>query len=405
MRSIYQYPFLKKTPLELNERLSKLYQCQVYLKREDQQVTRSFKIRGALNKIHQTHLTDPDKLKRGVVTCSAGNHAQGVAYSCKHLGIKSIIYIPDTTPLQKQRRIESIGTELRIIGNTFDESLMHALQFSRENDLLFVHPFDDPDVIAGQGTISQEILSVLTPDVMICTIGGGGLISGQIVHRNGLSANYNIIGVQPLLAPSMYTSLVNKQLTRLDSIDTFVDGASVKQPGQLTFKLCLDNVQRIVLVDNDRLSHTIERMYDDDGIVVEPAGALAVAALSQLQDIIVGRKVVCIISGGNNDIRRSSEFVERSEAHQGLVHYFLIRFPQRPGALEEFISKVLSGSGIDIVRFDYVKKNNRRFGPVLIGLELKKASDINELTYKLNQKYIYKRFNPDDDELTYDYVV
>lgn len=405
LKSIYQYSFVKNTPLEFNNRLSQLYNCQVYLKREDQQVTRSFKIRGALNKIHQTYQINPSKIMRGVVTCSAGNHAQGVAYSCKHLGIKSIVYIPDTTPLQKQRRIEHLGAELRIIGQTFDESLMHALKFSKENDLVFVHPFDDPDVIAGQGTISQEILPILSPDIIICPIGGGGLISGQIAYRNKFSKiKYSIIGAQPINAPSMLTSINNGQLTKLESIDTFVDGASVKQAGILTFNQCMNNIDRIELIDNDQLCHTIEQLYNDDGIIAEPAGALSVAALSQLQDVIVGRKVVCIISGGNNDIRRNSEFVERSLIHQGLVHYFVIRFPQRPGALEDFINKVLSGSSVDIVRFEYLRKNNRSYGSVLLGLELKKSSDINQLINKLNQTYKYKRINP-EDEPTYDYII
>lgn len=396
MHSLEKYSFLKKTPLEFNERLSQLYDCRVYLKREDQQVTRSFKIRGALNKIQQS---DPEKLKRGVVTCSAGNHAQGVAYACRHIGIKCTVYIPDTTPLQKQQRIESIGgdqLDLRIIGHNFDASLEHALQYARQNDLLFIHPFNDPDVIAGQGTISHEILSELVPDIMICPIGGGGLISGQINFKNQHKHNYNIIGVQPLKAPSMAVSVQNRKLTKIQSVDTFVDGASVQQPGDITFNLCLDNVDQIELIDNNLLCHTIVQLYQEDGCIVEPAGALSVACLSQIKHQIKGKTVVCIISGGNNDIRRNSEFVKRSLIHQGLAHYFVLHFPQRPGVLEDYIKLVLAETFIDIIRFEYLKKDNSNFGSVFIGLQLKVATDLPLLINKLNQNYKYAKIEPDD---------
>jgi threonine dehydratase len=412
-RELYANQFLKRTPLELNQRLSQLYRCQVYLKREDQQLTRSFKIRGAFNRIRQI----PDeKLKRGVVTCSAGNHAQGVAYSCRFKRVHCTVFVPDTTPVQKQERIVELGrhyesseasdqrdgvveyARLEVVGKTFDDSLRKALEFAESNDQIFIHPFNDPDVIIGQGSVSDEIFREgLRPDFLICPIGGGGLVSGQLLYRETHGLRHQIVGVQPEGAPSMARSLQERRLVRLDQIDTFVDGASVQTPGGLTHDYCQRFLDRCLLVGNNGLCDQLIRLYQEDGIITEPAGTLSIAGLEQLREEIRGKTVVCVVSGGNNDILRCGEFLERALIYRGLLHYFVIKFPQRPGALEEFIVTVLSKTGIDIVRFEYLKKSNKSLGSVLIGLQLRIKSDFALLIDRLNGfSYQYEEIKPDN---------
>jgi threonine dehydratase len=355
--------FVKKTPLEFNNELSVLYKSNVYLKREDLQTTRSFKIRGAYNKISK----NVDSINH-VVTCSAGNHAQGVAYVCNQYKINHTIFIPTCTPIQKQKRIEDIGKEflkLNIIGNNFDESLKHALEFAKQNEYIFVHPFDDIDVIEGQSNVSKEIVDEIKPDAVVCCIGGGGMISGQLLYRKWFNKEYEykIFGVEPENADGMNKSLKAKQIEIVDNLDTFVDGASVKRVGNVTFDICKNNkIENIFIVDNNKLCHTIVKLYQEHGIITEPAGALTVACLDKLfafDSSLIGKNVVCIVSGGNNDVMRYSEFIERSLIYQGLCHYYIIQFDQRPGSLEQFVNKVLSGTSIDIKRFEYLKKTNK----------------------------------------------
>ena len=395
--------FIKKTDLQYNLRLSKLYGANIYLKREDQQTTRSFKIRGAYNKI----ISNPDV--KHVVTCSAGNHAQGVAYTCRELNIKCTIFIPICTPMQKQERIIEFGKEyldLQVIGSNFDESLACALKFSEENNCMFVHPFNDKDVIMGQATISHEILEEIEIDYLICPVGGGGLISGQIIYSDHIYSTYNIIGVEPENADSMKISINNDMLTKIKDLDTFVDGAAVKIPGDITFNICNDYDTDIYVVSNGELCDNIVNLYNYDGIIAEPAGALSVTALRQLADKndIIGKTIVCIISGGNNDFSRGSEFIEKSLIYHGLIHYYILRFRQGPGALEEFIQNVMSGTGIDIKLFGYSKKTDKNFGSVLLGIKLKNKDDKTIFEDRLGENKIKYQYVDPNNPL-FDFIV
>ncbi len=380
---------IKETPLVLNKRLSNEIKANIYLKREDLQTTRSFKIRGAYNKIisNQCH--------QNIVTCSAGNHAQGVAHICKILNIKCYIFIPLCTPLQKQNQIKKYGNGelvLNIIGDNFNESLQISQKFAEENNYLFVHPYNDFDVIGGQSQISLEINCEIKPDFIICPIGGGGLISGQLLYARDYIKNYQIIGVEPKNADSMKQSLIQNMPIEITNFDTFVDGCAVKKPGDITFNICKQylKTENIIVVDNYELCDTIIKLYQDDGIITEPAGGLSVAALRQLsqQTNLENKNIVCIISGGNNDVLRYNDFIEKSLIYQQLVYYFIIKFNQKPGSLESFVNNILSGTGIDIIRFEYLKKTNRNYGQVLLGLQLKQKTDISILYNRLQENKI-----------------
>jgi threonine dehydratase len=376
-----------KTPLQLNTNLSEKYQATVYLKREDLQKVRSYKIRGAYNKI--SHLDAAQKTK-GIVCASAGNHAQGVAYSCQLLQIQGKIYMPKTTPKQKIKQVQLFGkafVEIVLIGDTFDDAFHAAKQFSNENQLEFIHPFDDVEVIAGQGTVGLEILSekVSKIDYLLLPIGGGGLAAGVSTVFKKLSPTTQIIGVEPAGAPSMTQAIQNMQPVLLDKIDRFVDGAAVKQVGEKTYSVCKDTLSKIVLVPEGKVCTTILQLYNEEAMVVEPAGVLSIAALDFMADEIKGKTVVCIVSGSNNDIERTEEIKERSLIYEGLKHYFMIHFPQRPGALREFVNEVLSESD-DITYFQFIKKNNRDVGPVVVGLEVKNENDIQAIKGKMNSK-------------------
>ena len=376
-----------KTPLQFSINLSEKYQASVYLKREDLQQVRSYKIRGAYNKI--SHLDEVQK-ERGIVCASAGNHAQGVAYSCQLLQIHGKIYMPKTTPKQKIKQVQLFGksfVDIVLIGDTFDDAFYAAKQFSNENQLEFIHPFDDLEVIAGQGTVGLEILSEKVPsiDYLLLPVGGGGLAAGVSTVFKQLSPATKIIGVEPEGAPSMQHAIYQNYPVSLDSIDKFVDGAAVKQVGNETFSICKNTLDRMILVPEGKVCSTILKLYNEEAMVVEPAGALAIASLDFLADEIKGKTIVCVVSGSNNDIERTEEIKERSLLYEGLKHYFMIQFPQRPGALREFVNDVLSESD-DITYFQFIKKNNRDVGPVVVGLEVKNKEDSSLVQSRMEEK-------------------
>lgn len=391
---------INKTPLQKNDLLSEKYDCNVFLKREDLQTVRSFKIRGAYYCMRSIPY---DKLINGVVCASAGNHAQGVAFSCKALGVPGKIYMPSTTPRQKISAVKRFGgdfVEVILTGDTFDDSFQEAKARCEKEGLYFIHPFDDPYVIAGQGTIALEILNDMEApvDYVLGGIGGGGLMSGVGTYFKNLSPSTQIIGVEPQGACSMKEALGQHQVVTLDKIDTFVDGTAVKRVGDLTFEICQEVLDDVVVVSEGKVCTTILEMYNENAIVAEPAGALPIAALDAYRDNIQGKTVVCIISGGNNDIERTPEIKERSLLDQGLKHYFLINLPQRPGALKELVVDVL-GPQDDITRFEYTKTNNKEKGPILVGIELNRKEDYQALIKNMDQKGFQYTLINDNPEL------
>ncbi len=388
-----------QTPLQKDPILSERYDCHLYLKREDLQVVRSFKIRGAYNLMQS--LTR-EELKNGVVCASAGNHAQGVAYSCKALGVEGRIFMPTTTPRQKVSRVEFFGgsfVEVVLTGDTFDDSYQEAMQYCQEQGMKFIHPFDDYRTIAGQGTIGIEILNEIEEPIshVFMSIGGGGLITGIGSYMKSISPGTKIIGVEPAGAPAMKEALASQEVVKLEEIDKFVDGAAVKQVGKLTYEIGREVIDDIVLVPEGKVCSTILDLYNENAIVAEPAGALPIAALDFYREQIKGKHVVCVISGGNNDIDRMQEVKERSLIYEGLKHYFIVNFPQRAGALREFIHDVL-GETDDITRFEYTKKNNRDKGPVLVGIELAHKEDYEPLIARMKQNgFSYIEINKHQD--------
>lgn len=375
------------TPLQKNERLSEKYQCNVFLKREDLQFVRSFKLRGAYYKMNT--LTSLET-KNGVVCASAGNHAQGVAFACQQMGISGKVYMPATTPRQKVGQVKMFGkgfVEIILAGDTFDDAFAEAKRCAEEEKRTFIHPFDDEMVIAGQGTIAVEILNDCEEpiDFVLGGIGGGGLMSGVSSYFNAKSPSTKCIGVEPEGAASMSYSFEQGKPTGLDQIDTFVDGAAVKYVGAKTFDICKDLLSGIITVPEGKVCTTILELYNEHAIVAEPAGALSVAGLDLYKEQIKGKNVVCIISGGNNDIERMQEIKEKSLLYEGLLHYFIVNFPQRAGALREFLDEVL-GPEDDIARFEYTKKNNKEDGPALVGIELKHREDHNQLIDRMTKK-------------------
>ena len=368
-------PAALHTPLQLNANLSAKYKCKVYLKREDLQVVRSYKIRGAYNMISQLSSRRKDK---GVVCASAGNHAQGFAWSCKSLGIKGVIFMPSPSPKQKVTQVKMFGgdwIELIMTGDTFDDCLKEALEYTSAQGKTFIPPFDDYRIIEGQGTVALEILEELkNPDFIFVPVGGGGLIAGVSEVVKLKNKGTKIVGVEPEGAASMAEALKHGKPVTLDVIDNFVDGAAVKRIGTHTFKLAKNRIHEIILVPEGLVCSTILKLYNEDAIVVEPAGALSVAALDLYRSQIKGKTVVCIVSGSNNDISRMQEIMERSLLYEGLKHYLLVRFPQRAGALRHFVNNIL-GPDDDITRFEFIKKNNRESGPALVGIEMKDPSD------------------------------
>lgn len=383
------------TPLMRNTNLSEATGADVWLKREDLQPVRSYKLRGAYNKI--ASLT-ADEVRNGVVCASAGNHAQGVAFACSKLGIRATIFMPVTTPQQKVKQVKLFGrdnVEVVLKGDTFDEAFLEASAFSKERQAEFIHPFDDEEVVCGQGTVALELLAdATTPiDLLFVPIGGGGLAAGICSVFKELSPHTKIIGVEPAGAASMWTSLNAGVNTTLDRIDKFVDGAAVKRVGDLNFAICKKGLDKVVLVPEGHVCSTILKLYNEEAIVVEPAGALAIAALDLYKEQVRGKHVVCIVSGSNNDIVRTAEIRERSLLHEGLKHYFIVNFPQRPGALKEFVNTVL-GPGDDITYFQFSQKNNRESGPAVVGIELQEREGFAAIEGRLKDlRFTYQYLN------------
>lgn len=372
------------TPLVKNARLSRKYDATVYLKREDLQAVRSYKIRGAYNFIAGL---SSEALAAGVVCASAGNHAQGVAWSCRHLQVRGVVFLPRRTPRQKVARIRALAGDLvvvRFAGDSFDDAHAEAVAYSIETGAVIVPTFDHPMTVAGQGTIALEIADQVSPppDVVVVPVGGGGLIAGMAVAIDGMRWSTELIGVQPSGAPAMLRSFEAGHPVTIDIQDDFVDGAVVRTPGSLTFAIAEDLVRDILVVDEGRVCTEQLDLYQDDGIVAEPAGALALASLDQLAERIRGRSVVCVLSGGNNDVARYAEIIERSLVYEGLKHYFVVAFPQRPGALRSFLDDCL-GASDDIVLFEYMKKNDRELGPALVGIELADRKDLDPLLARI----------------------
>ncbi len=388
---------IRHTPLEHNFNLSEQYDCQLLLKREDLQIVRSYKLRGAFNKI--SLLTEEER-QRGVVCASAGNHAQGVAYSCYKLGIHGKIFMPITTPRQKVDKARMFGKdqiEIILVGDTYDDAYLASKEEMEKTGAVFVHPFNDEAIIAGQGTVGLEILqdAKVKIDYIFTAVGGGGLSAGVGSYFKQLSPHTNIIGVEPLGAPAMADSLKKGEIVWLDNIDKFVDGAAVQQVGNIPFSICQQVIDDMVLVHEGKVCSTILQLYNEEAIVVEPAGALSISALDAYKEQIKGKVVVCILSGGNNDIMRTEEIKERSMLFEGLKHYFIINFPQRAGALREFLVNVL-GPRDDITHFEYMKKSNKENGPAFVGIELEKKEDYERLIERMKEKEVtYTEVNND----------
>lgn len=389
---------LSPTPLMHNRNLSERYEANLHLKREDLQMVRSYKIRGAYNMIRS--LSESER-KRGIVCASAGNHAQGVALSCNKMGIVGKIFMPVTTPKQKINQVKMFGgdcIEVVLAGDTFDQANDAAERACREEGKTFIPPFNDPKIIEGQGTVGLEILQQSsTPiDYIFIPIGGGGLASGVGSVFRQMSPQTKIIGVEPAGAAGMKLSFERGEVTELDRIEKFVDGAAVQRVGDVTFEVCREVLDDIVVVPEGKVCTSILELYNFDAIVVEPAGALSISALDYYRDQIRGKNVVCIVSGSNNDIVRMEDIKERSLLYEGLKHYFVVRFPQRAGALQNFVTNVL-GPHDDITYFEYKKKTNREKGPVLIGIELQNPDDFAALTERMHQHnidYQYLNANP-----------
>ena len=379
-----------ETPLQLNERLSEQYGAKVYFKREDLQPIRSFKLRGAYHKIYK--LSEEER-KRGIVCASAGNHAQGVALACNKLGIKGTIFMPVPTPKQKLGQVHMFGgsnVEIRLTGDTFDDAYAAAQSFKDETNSMFVHPFEDKDVVIGQATLALELIdqAVEPIDYILVPIGGGGLISGVLHVFKTLSPQTKVIGIEPEGAPAMHQSLANGKITELNEIDPFVDGAAVRKVGEDAFTLCTTFLDKLVLVSEGKICQSILKLYNKEAIVVEPAGAMSTASLKMITEEIKGKNVVCLICGGNNDITRMAEIKERALLEANLLHYFIVRFPQRAGALKEFVAEVL-GPKDDITFFEYSKKNNRSNGPAVVGIEIKNSDDFDNLVKRMKSKGFY----------------
>ena len=378
------------TPLQRNERLSEQYDANVYFKREDLQSIRSFKLRGAYHKIYK--LSDAER-KLGIVCASAGNHAQGVALACNKLGIQGTIFMPVPTPKQKLNQVRMFGgenIETRLVGDTFDDAYAAAQSFKDQSKSIFIHPFEDKDVVIGQATLALELLEQAQDpiDYILVPIGGGGLISGVLHVFKTLSPNTKVIGIEPEGAPAMQQSLERGKNTELNSIDPFVDGAAVRKVGDDAYDLCDNYLDNLVLVSEGKICQSILKLYNREAIVVEPAGAMSTASLKMIGEEIKGKNVVCLICGGNNDITRMAEIKERALLEAKLLHYFIVRFPQRAGALKEFVADVL-GPKDDITFFEYSKKNNRSNGPAVVGIELKNPDDFNPLVERMKLKGFY----------------
>ena len=388
------------SPLEENPRFSQEYSCEILFKREDLQQVRSYKIRGAYNKISSL---STEETKKGIICASAGNHAQGVALSCRLLKIKGKIFMPAPTPNQKVEQVKMFGqkyVEVILVGDTFDDSYRVAINESEHFGKPLIHPFNDPKVIEGQGTVGLEIIQqAKSPiDYIFIPVGGGGLASGLSSIVKVLSPNTKIIGVEPAGAPSMSKSINRGEVVQLDEIEKFVDGASVQRVGDLTFSICKKNLDVMTTVHEGKICQTILDMYNKDAIVAEPAGVMSIAALDEFKDEIKGKTVVCLVSGSNNDITRTAEIKERALLYANLKHYFIIKFPQRPGALREFVVDML-GPQDDITHFEYTKKVNRENDVAVVGIQLKNQEDLKPLITKLKDRNFFGDYINDKPDL------
>lgn len=391
---------LDPTPFMKNNNLSDIYEANVYLKREDLQIVRSYKIRGAYNMIRTL---EPERLQKGIVCASAGNHAQGVAFSCNKLKIMGSIFMPTTTPKQKIEQVRMFGKEfieIVLTGDTFDAANAAAIAYANENGKTFIPPFDDPKVMEGQGTIGKEIMqqSKVKLDYIFVPIGGGGLASGLGSYIKQMSPETKIIGVEPAGAPCMKTAIDTGHVVELEHIDKFVDGAAVKKAGAMTYEVCKEVLDDIVIVPEGAVCTTIIQMYNKSAIVVEPAGALSSAALRFYADKIKGKNVACIVSGSNNDITRMEEIREKSLLYEGLKHYFIVNFPQKSGEILSFIRDVI-GPTDDLVYIQYIKKTNKNFGPALIGIELASKDDFKALTERMDKHGISYEYINENNKL------
>ena len=390
---------VETTPLMPSERLSELAGTPIVLKREDMQRCRSFKVRGAYTRMSAL---SPEERARGVVCASAGNHAQGVAYACAALQVRGTIYLPSNTPKQKRARIATIGgdwVEQVIVDGTFDRANQLAQEAARTSGRTYVHPYDDPMTMAGQGTVAVELCAQMPKDTaaVVVPIGGGGLIAGIATWLRSQRPEVKIIGVEPSGAASMRAAVDTGEPLSLPSVDPFVDGTAVGRAGALPFQVVRELVDDIVVVPEGAVCTEMLDLYHSDGVIAEPAGALASTAVRaalatpQQREALLGRAdgaVVCVVSGGNNDMTRYAEIMERSLRHEGLRHYFLVTFPQQPGALRGFLEDVL-GPNDDIVHFEYTKKNNRDSGPALVGIDLADREDITGLRERMEASALH----------------
>ena len=376
------------TPLDFDRYLSEKYGATIYLKRENMQKVRSFKIRGAYYAIYK--LSEEEK-KRGVVCASAGNHAQGVAFTCHDMKIPATIFMPVTTPQQKIGQVKFFGgsyVTIKLVGDTFDASAQAAQEYTKSEGLTFIDPFDDGNVQAGQGTVAYEIYEQAQEegvvfDQIYVPVGGGGLIAGVSTYIKDVAPEIEVIGVEASGARSMRAAFDKGHPVKLEKIDKFADGIAVQKVVEQTYEVARKYVDQLIGVDEGLISETLIDMYSRQGIIAEPAGAASIAALEVVKDEIKGKTIVCIVSGGNNDINRMQEMEERALIYDGIKHYFVVNFPQRPGALREFVNNIL-GPNDDITRFEYIKRANKGTGPVLIGITLGNKNDYRALIDRLS---------------------
>ena len=394
----------KKTPLDYSRFLSERYDANIYLKREDLQEIRSYKIRGSYNMI--SSLEEPEK-HRGVVCASAGNHAQGVALACAKLQIKGVIFMPVNTPKQKVDKVKKFGEdwiEIHILGETYTESSYLSKEYAKDHNMVVVSAFNNEKVIAGQGTVGLEIVEDLPEtDIIVCPIGGGGLISGVSTYTKSLDRDIKIIGVEPVGSACMHTAIKKDEVVMLKNIDTFCDGVAVKEAGDITFEIVKELVDGIEIVDEGLVATMMIDLYQNSGIVAEPAGALSISGLENIKEEIKGKNVVCVISGGNNDILRYPEIMERSLVWQGKKHYFIVEFEQKPGQLRKLVEDVI-GPDDDISRFEYIKKTNKAKGAALVGIQLQDKNDYNPLIERFERSEI-EFIEIRTSDLLYQYLV
>lgn len=388
-----------ETPLQRNDHLSARYGAEIWLKREDLTPVRSYKLRGAFNAMRKVRANNP---AQGHFVCaSAGNHAQGVAFACRHFAVRGTIFMPVTTPQQKIDKTRTFGgdaIEIVLVGDYFDQTLAASQRFCSDQDAHFLSPFDDADVIEGQASVAVEMVAQLgaAPDMVILPVGGGGLSSGVTGYLRAVAPQTEFRFVEPLGGASLLAALDHGGPTTLPRINSFVDGAAVARLGKTTYEM-LKWVPRahVLLVPEDRICVTMLEMLNIEGIVLEPAGALSIDVLPVLADEIRGKTVVCITSGGNFDFERLPEVKERAQRYAGKKKYFILRMPQRPGALREFL--MMLGPEDDIARFEYLKKSARNFGAVLIGIETKNAGNFAQFTQRMEDAgFAYRDITGDD---------